>query len=127
MIAKPKPWVAPDVRRAMEEHLWNILGPLCSQHGLFRLEVLNSRRKYAPLPLIKALLTKELQRTVGYQGKGYNRVYQIFPEGRAQGWRPVSFPVLARLLGVPDHSTLVVAQQRLRERQRRKAAGGRGE
>jgi hypothetical protein len=107
-------------RETLLQYFWTHLSRLCVRHACWPGEVLDIRRKSKALAAVRADLVAVLRHTVGYQETGtrLSRELRIFPGGRPPGWKPVSYLLLSRVLGL-THSTLVSRQQRCRQQRLR--------
>ena len=112
-------------RKRLSDHFWAIVLSACDKHDCWPGEVLNRCRKSHGIKGIspaRAEIVKEMRRTAFtyyHEGKCLLHFVEqpdephVIPLSKSGNEAtPISFPLLSRMLGF-DHSTLVVAQQRL--------------
>jgi len=93
------------------EHVDRIVLAECAKRGVWAVNVLNGRRTWR-CSLARRAIVAALRATVQYQtgtGSILHRKYRVATE-TAGGWRPISWPDIACLLGV-DHSGLIAMQR----------------
>ena len=109
-------------RQRLSDHFWPIVLKACVANNCWPGEVLNRRRKSHGVKGIapaRAEIVREMQRTVFTYCllAGECKLFLWEDTGSAvlmpPNARRISFPLLARMLGC-DHSTLVLAQQKLK-------------
>lgn len=115
----PRGVLSDEDRERLDDHFWAIVGRACVRNRCWRGEVLNLSRKshgVARISTARREITDEMRRTAfTYYESGQCQITLVENPGAPYAIplnaKPVSFPLLARMIGV-DHSTLVPAQQR---------------
>ena len=112
-------------RQRLSDHFWAIVLKACVANDCWPGEVLNRLRKSHGIKGItpaRTEIVREMRRTAltYYASVGQCRLWLIgdveLPETAWEASISISMPLLGRMLGF-DHSTLVLAQQRLKKLQ----------
>ncbi len=105
-------------RTKLMDYYWYVLRDEClqSEASVFHGDVLNTRCKTRAVAAVRRSVVKRLRETVGQQRGGHkSEILKICIFGaRPDDWEPLSYPMLARLLGL-HHSALVYGQRQFKQ------------
>jgi hypothetical protein len=124
MMTTPSVDVVPlEYRDRLTRHVFSILADVAKERGLLGVECLDSRHKTERHYLAREAVIAELLKTVWWRyGKDNDRDFLILPCDHdavvRADWRRCSSPVIAGLLGYKNHSSVLVAMKRLREKEK---------
>lgn len=111
-------------RQRLSNHFFEIVNRVCVANDCWPGEVLNRLKKSRGIKGIspaRAEIARKMQATAFtcYAGEGQCRLWltgdKELPDAHWEASKSISFPLLARMIGC-DHSTLVLGQQKLKER-----------
>lgn len=108
-------------RTRLYSHFWPIVERACLKNECWPGEVLNDGKKRSGVAQARAEIARELRDTTFtyYAGNGCCRL--VLGDDDAGPWfdklKPVSFPLLSKVLGV-KHTTLVKALQKLKRQEK---------